>query len=126
MLSRLGMPGHSMLKISVITPSFNQAQYLEMTMMSVSSQTGCELEYIVIDGGSTDGSADIIRRYSSRLSYWLSEPDNGQYFAIQKGLQRATGDVLCWLNSDDILLPNALAVVAKMFQDCPSVEWITA
>lgn len=95
-------------RLSIITPSFNQAQFLEETLRSVLSQEYADLEYIVIDGGSTDGSAEIIQRYAAALAYWVSEPDEGQSDAINKGLQRATGEIVAWINSDDTYLPNAL------------------
>jgi glycosyltransferase involved in cell wall biosynthesis len=107
--------------ISIITPSFNQAQYLEQTIHSVLSQGYPNLEYIVIDGGSTDGSVDIIRKYAKHLHYWVSEKDSGQSEAINKGLRRATGEVINWLNSDDYYQPNALATVAGAFAD-PAVN----
>jgi glycosyltransferase involved in cell wall biosynthesis len=109
------------MKISVITPSFNQAKYLEATIQSVLSQKGVELEYIIIDGGSTDGSLDIINRYSSQLAYWVSEPDQGQTDAINKGFARATGDILAWLNSDDTYKPGALAEAVAYLAENPAV-----
>jgi glycosyltransferase involved in cell wall biosynthesis len=105
------------LKISIITPSFNQAQYLEQTIDSVLSQDYPNIEYIVIDGGSTDGSIDIIKKYEKHLAYWVSEPDSGQSQAINKGVQRATGDVINWLNSDDYYHSGALQTVADAFKD---------
>lgn len=104
-------------KISVITPSYNQAQFIEATLKSVLDQEYPNLEYIVIDGGSTDGSAEIIKQYANQLDYWVSEKDRGQSHAINKGFQRATGDILCWLNSDDYFLPGTLAFVAEQLQE---------
>lgn len=100
-------------RISVITPSFNQGQFLEQTLRSVLLQGYPNLEYIVIDGGSTDESVAHLRRYEPWLSYWVSERDRGQSHAINKGFQRATGEILCWLNSDDYFPPDTLRVVAE-------------
>jgi glycosyltransferase involved in cell wall biosynthesis len=113
------------LRISVITPNFNGAQTLQCTIDSVLSQEIDELEYIVIDGGSTDGSVSILEAYHSRLAHVLSEPDQGQYDAIAKGIALATGEILCWINSDDSFPPWALRVVKEIFTRHPDVDWIT-
>jgi glycosyltransferase involved in cell wall biosynthesis len=110
--------------ITVVTPSFNQARFLEDTLRSVVSQGYPRLEYIVIDGGSTDGSVDIIRRYESHLRYWVSEPDRGQSHAINKGLGMARGDVVAWLNSDDTYLPETLSRVGALFAQRPDVDLV--
>ena len=102
-------------RITVVTPSYNQAPFLADTLRSVLDQGYPKLEYIVLDGGSTDGSADIIRRHADRLTYWRSAPDGGQAAALADGFRRATGDVLCWVNSDDVLLPGTLAYVGEQF-----------
>ncbi|NTV48330.1 MAG: glycosyltransferase [Geobacteraceae bacterium] len=110
--------------ITIITPSYNQADFLEATIRSVLMQNYPNLEYIVIDGGSTDGSIEIIHRYQDRLAYWVSEPDTGQCQALNKGFVRATGDWMAWLNSDDIFLPEALWAVARTIRSNPECEWI--
>ncbi len=103
--------------ITLVTPSYNQVSFLEQTIQSVLSQHYPNLEYIIIDGNSTDSSAEIVKRYSQNLAYWVSEPDRGQSHAINKGLQRATGDIINWLNSDDYYEPDSLLKVAELFQD---------
>ena len=109
-------------KITVVTPSYNQGQFLEETIQSVLDQGYPNLEYIIMDGGSADNSVDIIRQYADRLAYWVSEPDRGQSHAINKGFQRATGDVLAWLCSDDLYLPETLHIVGRFFFEHPDVE----
>jgi glycosyltransferase involved in cell wall biosynthesis len=112
-------------KISVITSCFNHAPFIRETIESILSQNYPDLEYIVIDGGSTDGSAEIIREYESRLSYFVSEPDRGHGHALNKGFEKSTGEIMAWLNSDDKYMPKSLQTVADIFDQHQDVEWLT-
>lgn len=111
--------------VSIVTPSYNQGQFIEKTIHSVLLQGYPNLEYIIIDGGSTDGSVDIIRKYADRLDYWVSEEDRGAAHAINKGFARAHGEILGWLNSDDFLLPEAISRIVETYRKYPkAVAWI--
>ncbi len=112
-------------KISIVTPSFNSEKYLEETILSIIDQQYINLEYIIIDGGSTDRTLEIIKKYETNLHYWESTPDNGMYHAIQKGFDRSSGDIMAWLNSDDMYHPKALWVIAEIFLKFKEVNWIT-
>lgn len=111
-------------KISIITPSYNQGAYIERTILSVLNQNYPNLEYIIIDGGSTDGTVDLIKKYENKLHYWCSEKDKGTYDANNKGLSKITGEYWCVVNSDDILLPGALANIATTINNNPTEYWI--
>lgn len=111
-------------KISIITPSYNQGEFLERTILSVIEQNYPNLEYIIIDGGSTDGSVDIIQKYADKLAYWISEKDNGQTHAINKGFKKATGEIVAWLNSDDEFCEGALMAVASVFMEHDEVDFV--
>lgn len=110
-------------RLTVITPSLNQAAYLERALRSVLDQGYPDLEYIVMDGGSTDGSVDILRDYDDRLAYWASEPDEGQSWAINRAIERSTGEVIAYINSDDYYLPGAFDAALPLFSD-QSVRWV--
>jgi glycosyltransferase involved in cell wall biosynthesis len=111
-------------RITIVTSSFNQAKYLPETIESILNQNYPNLEYIIIDGGSTDGSVDIIKKYQSHLAYWVSEKDSGQSEAINKGFSKATGDLFNWINSDDILFPGALFRIAEAYIKNPDADLI--
>jgi glycosyltransferase involved in cell wall biosynthesis len=113
------------LTLSIVTPSFNQGQFLDEAIRSVLSQGYDRLEYLVMDGGSTDDSPAILRRYGNQLAYWCSESDGGQYDALNKGFALTTGEVMGWLNSDDKHTPWALSVIAEIFEAFPQIEWLT-
>ena len=110
--------------VSIVTPSFHQARYLEQTLRSVLEQDFPRIEYLVIDGASKDGSVDIIKKYEGKLAYWVSEKDTGQAEAINKGLSRATGEIVAWLNSDDYYLPGAVSSAVKIFEANPDVALV--
>ncbi len=110
--------------VTIVTPSYNQARFLEATLRSVLEQDYSRIEYLVVDGLSTDGSVEIIRRYAHRLDWWVSEKDSGQSEAINKGLRRARGEFVGWLNSDDIYLPGAVSAAVTVFQSHPEAGLI--
>lgn len=112
--------------VSIVTPSYNQAEFLETTLRSILAQDYPNIEYIVMDGGSTDGSVEIIKKYAPRLAYWQSAPDGGQYDALDKGFQRARGEILGWLNSDDYICPWAIRTAVHVFQHCANIDWLTS
>lgn len=111
-------------KISIVTPSYNQAPYLEQTILSVINQNYPNLEYIIIDGGSTDGSVEIIKKYETHLTFWVSEKDNGLYHGVHKGFEKSTGEIMAWINSDDLYHRNNLFAVAKIFTEQHNINWI--
>ncbi|MCE5208784.1 MAG: glycosyltransferase [Chloroflexi bacterium] len=111
-------------KVSIVTPSYNQAQFLEQTIQSVLSQTYPNIEYIVVDGASKDNSVEIIRKYEHRIAWWVSEPDKGQSEAVNKGWMHATGEIIGWLNSDDLLLPDTVTRMVNAFEETPEMGFI--
>ncbi len=111
--------------ISLVTPSYNQGGFIEETIKSVLAQKYDNLEYIIIDGKSSDGAVEIIDKYKNDLSYYISENDRGQYDAINKGFSKSTGDIMAWINSDDVYLPNTLSLVGRIFAQFEEVEWLT-
>lgn len=113
-------------KVSVVTASYNQGRFIDATINSVLNQTYRNFEYVVIDGGSSDESVDVIRHYADQLTYWVSEPDGGQMDAINKGFAHTSGDIMAWLNSDDMYLPWAFAIVTDIFATFPQIEWLTS
>ena len=110
--------------VSIVTPSFNQAQYLEETIKSVLALDYPRIEYIVVDGGSTDGSVEIIHEYQDKLSWWISEPDEGQTGAINKGFDHASGEIYAWINSDDTYFPHAVSEAVEYLTENPEVGMV--
>jgi len=113
-------------RISIVTPSYNQGDFLEETILSVLDQNYPNLEYVVVDGGSTDGSVDIMKQYEKHLAWWVSEKDKGQSHALNKGFARTTGEIMAYINSDDKYFPWAFKTVGSLFRDFSEVEWLTS
>jgi glycosyltransferase involved in cell wall biosynthesis len=125
-VTHMAQDGRRWPKISIVTPSYNQGRFLEEAICSVLDQGYPNLEYIIIDGGSTDESVEIIRKFEKHLAYWVSERDQGHYDAINKGFAHATGEIMAWLNSDDKYTPWAFRVVAEIVTTLPQVQWLTS
>lgn len=113
-------------RITVVTPSYKQGRFIETTIRSILLQSYPNLEYVIIDGGSTDGTIDIIKKYEPWITRWVSEPDRGMYDAINKGFARATGDIMAWSNTDDVYLPGAFRTIGSVFRQFPEVQWLTS
>jgi glycosyltransferase involved in cell wall biosynthesis len=111
-------------KISIVTPCFNSERYLEETIQSVLHQNYPNLEYIVIDGGSTDNSIEIIKKYKNKLTYWVSEKDNGMYDALQKGFTKSSGEIMAWINADDLYHKNSFFIISELFGNFPQINWL--
>ena len=120
------MPGHDFPLVSIVTPSFNQATFLEETIHSVLEQDYPRIEYIIVDGGSSDGSVSIIKQHADKIAWWVSEIDKGQTDAINKGFGRAKGEILAWLNSDDSYEPGAISAAVEYLQKNPDVGMVYA
>lgn len=113
-------------KISIVTPSYNQGEFIEKTIKSVLSQDYFNFEYVIIDGDSTDQSKKIIEKYKKKLKYYESKKDRGQSHAINKGFAKTNGEIMAWINSDDVLQPGALRLVASIFENFPEIEWVSS
>ena len=109
-------------KLTIITPSYNQGDYIEETILSVLNQRYANLEYFIVDGGSTDTTIDIIKKYNDKISWWITEKDGGQTDAINKGIKRSSGDIIIWINSDDLLEPGALDYISNLFSNDNSID----
>jgi glycosyltransferase involved in cell wall biosynthesis len=112
-------------KITLVTPVFNAVRYIEQTIQSVISQQYPNLEYFIIDGGSTDGTLEVIRKYEHELTGWTGQPDNGMYDALNRGFARSSGEIMGWISATDMLHTRSLFLVADVFREIPQVEWIT-